>query len=338
MWELRTGCRLHFGLMELAPEAPNRYAGLGVMIEQPSMMIRVSDSKQRSFAATADSIDSTSLAEYQQRIDAWLRQQDTAVSIELLSGYPFHSGLGSGTQLACLLAVAGRLLRDRAVRTDVVSDQWRSLDQMLDDMNPTQLAEMSGRGLRSAIGLQGFLSGGLILDAGYQIAGDHSRTVEATVRQLPVDWCFVLVRGTNNSSITGPLESEMIRSMAAQPNPHRQRMMELAIQSLEFASASDFEKCCGALEEYMRFAGDMFAPVQGGRYNGAVCSQAVAIARQLGLRAVGQSSWGPTIFGMCANSNRAQEVVDKIHRHGSNWHVQIAQPAQHGAEVRRISH
>jgi beta-ribofuranosylaminobenzene 5'-phosphate synthase len=337
MWELRTGCRLHFGLMELAPQAPNRYAGLGVMIEQPSMIIRVGDSNKRRFAVTADSIDSASLAEYQQRIDSWLRQQDTAASIELLSGYPFHSGLGSGTQLACLLAVASKLLKDHPVQTETGSDQWRSIVQMLGDMDPTQLAAMSGRGLRSAIGLQGFLSGGLILDTGYRTAGDQSRTVDATVCRMSSDWCIVLIRGANNSSITGPLESQMIRSMAARPNPHRQRMMELAIQSLGFATAVDFEQCCGALEEYMRFAGEMFAPVQGGRYNGAVCSQAVAIARQLGLRAVGQSSWGPTIFGLCADAHRAREVATKIHQHGSNWHVQIAHPAQHGAIVRVVS-
>lgn len=333
MWELRTGCRLHFGLMELSPQAPNRYAGLGVMLQLPTMLIRIDNSIQPNCVACDDSIDSASLTEYQTRIDAWLQQHGLAANIELLSGYPFHSGLGAGTQLACLLAVAGQLLNKR-VMADAGSQQWQPIRSWLGALDPDQLAALSGRGLRSAIGLQGFLSGGLILDSGYQSSENRHRSVKARVSRLPAHWSFVLIRGSSNSSITGPLESEMIRNMAAQPNANRQHMMRLAQQSLDFAEEGNFEQYSVTLEEYMQFAGDMFAKVQGGRYNGAVCSQAVAMARRLGLRAVGQSSWGPTIFGICPDPILTRQIVSEIRQLGSTWQVQIAQPAQHGAEVR----
>ncbi len=38
--ELSTGCRLNFGLLELAEGQPNRYGGLGLMLEAPQLRLR----------------------------------------------------------------------------------------------------------------------------------------------------------------------------------------------------------------------------------------------------------------------------------------------------------
>ena len=82
----------------------------------------------------------------------------------------------------------------------------------------------------------------------------------------------------------------------------------------------------------------MFAPIQGGLYNGSQVEAAVALAREAGLVAVGQSSWGPTVFGFAANSEQAEWAVTKLQRDGGqDWSVTIAQPAQHGAELRWLN-
>jgi beta-ribofuranosylaminobenzene 5'-phosphate synthase len=330
--------------MELSPDAPNRYAGMGVMLQEPAMQIRVSantsasanDGGGKSFNIAAScKIDAASLEEYERRIDAWLQQISIPARVELQLGYPFHSGLGSGTQLACLLTIAGSLIGIQPSLENVGS-QWTPVSLLCDHINPNRLASMSGRGLRSAIGLQGFLSGGLILDSGYSAHESDYRSVAVRVCRVPEAWQFVLIRGIDNSSITGRLESEMIRRLAVVPNPHRSRMMQLAQQASEFAGNAEFEAFCEAMEEYMNYGGDMFAPVQGGRYNGAVCSQAVALASQLGLRGVGQSSWGPTVFGLSPNVEHANEIAKKIAQQGANWQVQVSSAAQQGAEVRYL--
>lgn len=348
MIELCTGSRLHFGLMELCESAPNRYAGLGVMLAIPQMHARISFDSVTADISIADNIDAESASEYLQRIQAWQAKAKTPSQVELLKGYPFHAGLGAGTQLACLLSVAEALAsietRGKTNAHPSNASQWKSVVQTLtrdidespnrSSFNAESLAMLSGRGLRSAIGLTGFLEGGLVLDQGYENGDVTRRKIQAQVVHVPEAWRFVLIRGHASSAITGPLESTMIRRMAAKPNPNRSRMLELARTALDHATGSSFDPFCNALEEYMRLAGDMFAPVQGGRYNGAVCAQAVSIATQYGLKAVGQSSWGPTIFGLCESQSQAESISHSIRQHADNWTVQISTAAASGATVR----
>jgi predicted sugar kinase len=44
--------------------------------------------------------------------------------------------------------------------------------------------------------------------------------------------------------------------------------------------------------------GDAFAPAQGGRYASAAVADCVTRLRAAGVRGVGQSSWGPTVFAV----------------------------------------
>lgn len=348
MIELCTGSRLHFGLMELCESAPNRYAGLGVMLAGPKMHARISFDSVTADVSISDDIDAESASEYLQRIQSWQAKSKTPSQVELLKGYPFHAGLGAGTQLACLLSVAEALasfeIRGKFKSQPSSASHWQSVGQALtignDDnsihssFNAESLALLSGRGLRSAIGLTGFLEGGLVLDQGHENGDLLRRKIQAQVVQIPKAWRFVLIRGHASSAITGPLESTMIGRMAAKANPSRARMLELARIALDHATSASFDAFCSVLEEYMQLAGDMFAPVQGGRYNGAVCAQAVAIASQYGLKAVGQSSWGPTIFGLCESQSQAESIAHSIRQHADNWTVQISSAAASGAMVR----
>ena len=45
-------------------------------------------------------------------------------------------------------------------------------------------------------------------------------------------------------------------------------------------------------------AGDAFAAAQGGRYAAPAVTALVARLRGLGVKGVGQSSWGPTVFAV----------------------------------------
>lgn len=328
MIEVRTGCRLHFGLMELAEGAPNRYAGFGVMLQSPRIQIAIGAD-----VGLAAEIDSTSFEEYQQRIGTLLEKLGFDQPVKLIDGYPFHSGLGAGTQLACSLAVAKQFLSQQ--NSDSTFSRWIQVRELLPDWDAAKLAASSGRGLRSAIGLQGFLSGGLILDEGYRSDSFSHRTVQASQVNMPESWRFVLIRGVHSSAITGALESSMIGRMASRDNPQRQRMLHLARQAQDQAANGQFSEFCEALEEYMSYAGDLFAPIQGGgRFNGAVCTQAAEVAMQQGLRAVGQSSWGPTIFGLANNSEQAERIANNIQKQANNWHVEVAAAANTGAMVR----
>lgn len=357
MIELRAGCRLHFGLMELNEGCPNRFAGLGVMLDRPAIVLRIKESA----AAQSDfeiSLDAVSREEYQQRVGTWLAQMDRSYHVSILQAYPFHCGLGAGTQLACLLACAAELLKqggsqprclgsDFEIRSDLnppansiqpvaLNGDWRPVRHYLPQLDATSLAKISGRGLRSAIGLQGFLNGGLVLDYGYSESMTDIRLVSTEYRTIPETWRWLLIRSHDSSAITGPLETRLIGRMAVRPNPKRVEMLELAGLALDAASAGLFTNFAEAMQAYLHLAGDMFAPVQGGRYNGSACTQAVELALNHGLLAVGQSSWGPTIFGLADSEQHAQQIAAAIRDSSAKWHVEVAKPSSVGAEVRQV--
>ena len=55
-----------------------------------------------------------------------------------------------------------------------------------------------------------------------------------------------------------------------------------------------------------RLAGQCFAHIQGGPYNGPHLAQLVDTIRSLGVRGVGQSSWGPTLFALLPEQAAAE--------------------------------
>jgi beta-ribofuranosylaminobenzene 5'-phosphate synthase len=333
MFELRTACRLHFGLMELANSAQNRYSGLGVMLNYPRLLLSVSKSPRNRVQLPQQSLDLVSMQEYSQRITAWQQRQSVATHIQVVEAFPFHSGLGTGTQLACLLSLASYLEEYNLVSR--LTDCWKTIDNVA-ELSAEQLAELSGRGLRSAIGIQGFISGGLVLDIGYHACSPHPRPIQTTVVEVPDEWRVVLIRGTDNSAITGPVESSMIGQLALDANPNRSHMMELAQAALQAAQNGSFDCFCDSLDQYTKYASEMFAPLQGGRYNGSICSLAANVAHQYGLKGIGQSSWGPTIFGWSESELLAQSVVQRIQQQYPAWSVSVATTARRGAQVRLL--
>jgi len=64
------------------------------------------------------------------------------------------------------------------------------------------------------------------------------------------------------------------------------------------AAQGAFEAFSESVYEFGRAAGACFAARQGGPYNGPLLTELVAAIRHLGVRGVGQSSWGPTIYAL----------------------------------------
>jgi len=232
-----------------------------------------------------------------------------------------HSGLGAGTQLATAVAF-GLLLSSRL-----------TTDPKIDD-----LVQNSGRGKRSGIGLYGFIHGGLILDEGH--SQETLRAVRATSVLLNHDWRVVLITPDQFDAVTGGYEASLLERLGQTPNSNRSRMVELAKRSLELARhVSGFVDFTAVLQEYVDAAGRLFAAGQGGMYNGESVSRAVGLAKETGLRAVGQSSWGPTVFGFAEKQADAEKIVAKLTkvRPSERWQIRICTPARQGASWRWIN-
>jgi beta-ribofuranosylaminobenzene 5'-phosphate synthase len=72
--------------------------------------------------------------------------------------------------------------------------------------------------------------------------------------------------------------------------------------------AGDIDEFGAALTEIQREIGSIFAARQGGVFHPRAAPVVQAL-EALGVTAVGQSSWGPTVYGIVAGPERAEEVA-----------------------------
>jgi predicted sugar kinase len=77
----------------------------------------------------------------------------------------------------------------------------------------------------------------------------------------------------------------------------------------------DFSAFCEALFEFNARAGEAFAAVQGGTYASAWIAQVVGYLRRQGVQGAGQSSWGPTVFAVVEDEDRATHVAKQLRAH-----------------------
>lgn len=333
--ELQTGCRIHFGLAELAEGQPRRYAGLGIMLAQPQLIVRVSTNCTESPNSTSPrlKVHQSISNELEHRIRQWMVSQRSPMTVEVVESFPLHCGLGTGTQLSSLLTIAGRLIESQ----NVVTPQWQPVSELFPWTGPDELAAMSARGGRSRIGVHGLLNGGLILDSGlFQSSESPSGLQRTKTYRMPESWRCVLIRASDCSGISGHREHDLIHCMAEQPNPHREEMWQLACATCEAAEQANFARFADQLEVYLEHAAQLFSPAQGGRFNGPVCELAASEAQAAGLRAVGQSSWGPTIFGFASEDSLATQAVIKLLARHSGWNIQVSSVIMHGARARKL--
>jgi beta-ribofuranosylaminobenzene 5'-phosphate synthase len=91
-----------------------------------------------------------------------------------------------------------------------------------------------------------------------------------------------------------------------------------------------------ALYEFNVRVGEMFAPVQGGVYCDAGVGRVVAFLRGEGIAGVGQSSWGPTVFAVVEDVEKADNLATRLRErfpHLLDTSVFIASAMNHGAVV-----
>jgi predicted sugar kinase len=203
-----------------------------------------------------------------------------------------HEGLGSGTQFACAAS---------AILNAQLADNW------------TDIIIDSGRGLRSHIGLHGFLHGQLIVDQGQTTAGTSFDEPRTLVQSFPDQWRIVLVHEDVYQGDSGDNEQSIFDACSKQENPNRDRMLELIDkQILPSLHTEDYQRACQAIGEYGELAGEIFAPALGDSYRSPRIRYWVDRIRSLGFQGVGQSSWGPVVFVIVQDCQQAQWLLSQI--------------------------
>jgi beta-RFAP synthase len=211
-------------------------------------------------------------------------------AIRILSTPPEHVGLGVGTQLSLAVArLVGELGGNR-------------------DPSHETLAGLSGRGLRSGIGLHGFLHGGLIVDGGRR---DDAKPPPMVARlPFPEEWSILIVQPPGPRGRHGHDEVKAFSDLSPPRERVTERLCRLVLLGILPAVAErDLETFGQALKELQHHVGSAFAPVQGGLFSSPQSSSLIDELGHLRLAGAGQSSWGPAIYAFGTVSERDRDQI-----------------------------
>jgi beta-RFAP synthase len=329
---VRTGCRLHFGLLALPrvqydthwpdvegqPTLPVRhFGGVGLMLDEPGVELAVRPADDWSAEGPhGETLQHDARILVKLMEDSPFRVRPGPFQLRVDRVVPAHLGLGSGTQLALALAAA------------VVGAFG------LPQQAPAALARLAGRGRRSAIGVHGFFHGGFVVDGG-QGAGEELGRLVARER-FPAGWRVLLVLPREGRGLHGHAEAGAFADLQRRPPDLAQTeaMCRLVLLGmLPALQARDLETFGEALYDFNRRAGEMYRSVQGGTYAHAMTADTVAFLRQQGVRGAGQSSWGPAVFGVVEEDQAAAVAEALRQRLGATAEVIVASAANRGGEV-----
>jgi len=87
-----------------------------------------------------------------------------------------------------------------------------------------------------------------------------------------------------------------------------------------------------ALFEFNRRSGGLFQTVQGSEYGSPEGADMIGRLRGMGLRGVGQSSWGPTLFAI-AEPDRLASAAATLEALGAPWTITLTRARNRGYDV-----
>jgi beta-ribofuranosylaminobenzene 5'-phosphate synthase len=307
--------RLHFGMLDPAGLGPRRFGGFGVAIETPRVVVAV----RPSATAPAGSVSATGpqherAAAFAETAGAMLGFEP-AIEVAVREAIPAHMGLGSGTKLGLAVARGVAELAGRAA-------------------GPEELARASGRGARSSVGAWTFTEPGLVVEAGVREGGEISPLLIRC--PMPERWRCVLALPAGREGLSGSAEErffgELQRDGSAEP-PVARLLLTSVLPALR---AGDIDEFGAGLSEIQRAIGRIFSGQQGGVFHPGAAPLVDAL-RGLGVGAVGQSSWGPTVYGIVDGDERAARMARELAEAAPTAEVMVVDFDRRGARCERRS-
>lgn len=208
--------RIHISLIDLNGSLGRVDGGVGFALQEPRVMVRVERSSELSVsgrhAEVAERAAERVLSAYSL----------PGARVEVLSAYPRHVGLGSGTQLS--LAVARGICSAYGIESSV-----------------RELAEITRRGGTSGIGVLAFEAGGFVLDAGHakklkqEFLPSSASTAPPPValmrRDMP-DWEIAVVLPACGERVHSRREVNIFRDFCPLPLSQVQELCHILLMKL----------------------------------------------------------------------------------------------------------
>ncbi len=308
---VETPARLHFGLIDLEGSLGRLYGGLGMAVSPPSF----SASFEMSEEIVAENLPEDLASLFFNVVNR------LNVSLRLRAGsiLPLHVGLGATTQTSLAIGRA--------------ASELYGLNYTVDE-----LAALLERGKLSSVGVELFKRGGFVLDGAKRpTSSAGSRLI--TRLEVPSDWIVVLAIPRDEKGLSEEKEREVFMKSFQKPSSkYPERISRLVLVKLIPAIIDDdLYEFGDALSEIQQLVGDIFKNVQGGVIASSVGRRVLDVFREYGLVGLGQSSWGPTVYGFTSSNHVAENVRKAVGDiYGGRVEVVIGRPRNRGAEIRKI--
>lgn len=318
MIEIIAPSRLHMTLIDLNASLGRVDGGIGITLQEPAMCIR---------AEAGDGIVISGQSEHAQRMyDSAQKVSDAfgtgGVSIEIISDYPSHTGLGSGTQAS--LAAAYAVCAIHGI-----------------DVSVRRLSEIVGRGGTSGIGVAAFERGGFILDGGHKFSekGGFKPSAASIAKPAPVilqrdfpDWDIVLVlpdlKGASSSK-----EVDIFKQFCPIPLHDVQELSHIILMQLLPA----------LVEEDIATFGDAVNRIQDVGFKKhevalqhPIIHEIMELCRNSGAYGAGMSSFGPAVYVLCDNAEQMKKSVTKKLDESVGGECYIVHANNSGAVIRHV--
>ena len=279
--------RVHFGMLDIGGSFGRRFGGIGAALPAPSLLIEAS----RARAMFADGPDHRRALEFARRFLAH-HGIDDGVRVQVHRALPKHAGLGSGTQLA--LAVGRALAELYRLPTDAAS-----------------LASATQRETRSAVGTWVFAHGGLVVEGGRRVGASGPAPLLARL-SIPDSWRCVVAIPRGEVGLHGAGEAEAFARLEPSPRDAERIAHLVLLGLLPAVVESDLRTFGAALTEIQRINGSWFAAAQGGVFAHGETAALVQLMASLGAAGVGQSSWGPTAYGIVEGNEASDALAEHV--------------------------
>jgi beta-ribofuranosylaminobenzene 5'-phosphate synthase len=301
--------RLHLGMLAVAGDGGRRFGGLGVSVGRPAAVVEA----ERAAELSAEGADAERALAFARRAHAALGLEGGA-RLRVVEAIPEHVGLGSGTKLALAVTQALAALEER-------------------EIDAPGLAAAAGRAARSAVGMWTFALGGLVVEGGHRPGVDRPAPLLAR-HPMPDAWRAVLVVPAAEPGLSGGAEEAAFGQLV--PAPERSAAIaQLVVTSLLPALVEhELEEFGAALTRIQELVGDSFADAQGGRFHPRAAPAVDALLR-FGAAGAGQSSWGPTVYGVVGSEEAARALARRMRDEAGERQVEVVAFDNRGARVER---
>lgn len=279
--------RLHLGFLDLNGDLGRRFGSVGLTLDGLATKIIARPSDQ--FKVIGD--PSGRVQKYAEKFIAY-KGLSNNIELEVIEQILGHSGLGSGTQLAIAVGTA--------------------LSKLFEiESKSSEIAVLSNRGARSGIGIGAFDRGGFLIDAG---RNSESKVPPIISRlEFPSNWRVILIFDKSQRGLHGQDEDASFAKLPDFSPQTAEKLCRLVLmQILPAVSEQSIDIFNQGIYELQKCIGEYFASAQGGRYTSPAVAEACGFLESLGVKGVGQSSWGPTGFAFVDSETNAHLMLRKL--------------------------